>query len=186
MLGFRMLLSSNSLPLVTFEAVVPSFPDWMEWDITNYVKDAISQGLTNVDLLIKTKEIGTDIERRVIFYGRNDFINNRPIIVVDNIDSIEAVKNCTIRNNSGGDINFIEIYDNDNGRGIISFPIVNIINPNNVILKMLIWLIDSSFLQGKKLQVYRLIQSDWVENQATWNNYKTDSNWISPGGDYTG
>lgn len=38
---------------------------------------------------------------------------------------------------------------------------------------------------GRTYDVYRLTRTDWVESQATWNIYKTSSNWISAGGDYT-
>jgi len=37
---------------VCAEAIVSS-AGWMEWDVTNHVKDAIREGLSNVDLLIK-------------------------------------------------------------------------------------------------------------------------------------
>ena len=31
---------------------------------------------------------------------------------------------------------------------------------------------------------YKLTRDDWVENQATWNDYKTDTAWTTAGGDY--
>ncbi|GAH07096.1 unnamed protein product, partial [marine sediment metagenome] len=31
---------------------------------------------------------------------------------------------------------------------------------------------------------YKLTRTDWVELEATWNIYKTASNWTAPGGDY--
>lgn len=33
--------------------------------------------------------------------------------------------------------------------------------------------------------IKRLTRSDWVENQVTWNSYKTGSAWTTPGGDTT-
>jgi len=37
---------------------------------------------------------------------------------------------------------------------------------------------------GKAVLAYKLTRTDWVEAQATWNIYKTGSNWTTPGGDY--
>jgi hypothetical protein len=38
---------------------------------------------------------------------------------------------------------------------------------------------------GETYWVYELTQTGWVETEATWNIYKTGSNWASAGGDYT-
>lgn len=37
---------------------------------------------------------------------------------------------------------------------------------------------------GKTVWAYKLSRTDWVEGSATWNIYKTGSNWTSAGGDY--
>lgn len=37
---------------------------------------------------------------------------------------------------------------------------------------------------GKTVWAYKLTRTDWVEAEATWNIYKTDSNWTAAGGDY--
>ena len=37
---------------------------------------------------------------------------------------------------------------------------------------------------GKTIWAYKLTRPDWVEAQATWNIYKTGSDWTSAGGDY--
>jgi len=37
---------------------------------------------------------------------------------------------------------------------------------------------------GKTVWAYKLTRTDWVESQATWNIYKTGSNWTTAGGDY--
>lgn len=37
---------------------------------------------------------------------------------------------------------------------------------------------------GLTVWAYKLTRTDWVELQATWNNYKTATPWTSAGGDY--
>lgn len=37
---------------------------------------------------------------------------------------------------------------------------------------------------GKTVWTYKLARTDWVELEATWNIYKTGSNWTVAGGDY--
>lgn len=37
---------------------------------------------------------------------------------------------------------------------------------------------------GKTVWAYKLTRTDWVELEATWNIYKTGSNWTATGGDY--
>ena len=37
---------------------------------------------------------------------------------------------------------------------------------------------------GKTVWAYKQTHTDWVENQATWNIYRTGSNWTTAGGDY--
>lgn len=37
---------------------------------------------------------------------------------------------------------------------------------------------------GKTVWAYKLTRTDWVELEATWNIYKTGSNWTTSGGDY--
>ncbi|GAF77714.1 unnamed protein product [marine sediment metagenome] len=41
-----------------------------------------------------------------------------------------------------------------------------------------------SAAEGETLQVYKLSRTDWVEDEATWNSYKSGSAWTSAGGDY--
>ena len=38
--------------------------------------------------------------------------------------------------------------------------------------------------EGRTLWAYKLTRTDWVEAEATWNIYKTGSDWTTPGGDY--
>jgi len=37
---------------------------------------------------------------------------------------------------------------------------------------------------GRTIWAYKLTRTDWVEAEATWNSYKTGSNWTTSGGDY--
>lgn len=43
---------------------------------------------------------------------------------------------------------------------------------------------SSGAVTGKTVWAYKLNLTDWVEAQATWNIYKTGSNWTAAGGDY--
>lgn len=38
---------------------------------------------------------------------------------------------------------------------------------------------------GKTFDACELTQTGWIENEATWNSYKTGSAWTSAGGDFT-
>lgn len=37
---------------------------------------------------------------------------------------------------------------------------------------------------GRTVWAYKLTRTDWVEDEATWNSYKTGNAWTNPGGDY--
>lgn len=36
----------------------------------------------------------------------------------------------------------------------------------------------------RTVSIHEITRSDWVENQVTWNRYKTGSNWTTAGGDF--
>ncbi len=38
---------------------------------------------------------------------------------------------------------------------------------------------------GRIYWAYEVVQTEFVELEATWNRYKIDNNWTAPGGDYT-
>ena len=40
-------------------------------------------------------------------------------------------------------------------------------------------------LTSHNIEVHQLTQTNWVENQFTWNSYSTGNSWASPGGDYS-
>ena len=46
-------------------------------------------------------------------------------------------------------------------------------------------LLCSSSLASRTITVYRLLRTDWVEAQATWNIYKSGSNWGTAGASNT-
>jgi hypothetical protein len=46
------------------------------------------------------------------------------------------------------------------------------------------WYTGMSNPSGKTVFAYKLSRTDWVENQATWNRYKTNTDWTTAGGDY--
>ncbi len=56
---------------------------------------------------------------------------------------------------------------------------------SSAILSLYYYTYNATDPVGRTYWAYRLTQTTWVESQTTWNNYKTDTPWIAPGGDYT-
>jgi len=176
------------------EAVIPSSVGWMEWDVTNHVKDALYNNLTSLNLLFKIDGI-PDEENRIVTFWSRDYttdINLRPQLIIDG-EIKQALKDTYIENqyptsNNGISTTIIlRIYHHTTGDfinyGILSFDLNGISSTINSIFKLYVQ--NYSFSAGRKIEVYKLNRPDWVEVEATWNNYKTVTLWTTPGGDYT-
>jgi len=92
-------------------------------------------------------------------------------------------------NDNYGDASKIQVYDDSNyhQRSILEFDISDI--PANAIFSQgdLELYYESWYANdpvGISVGAYKLTRTDWVELEATWNIYKTGSNWTSAGGDY--
>lgn len=76
----------------------------------------------------------------------------------------------------------------DTDRSLLGFTVSTLANLtiNSVYLKVYIESITSSPSPSSCIfSLNALTRHDWVEAQATWNIYKTASNWTTAGGDYT-
>lgn len=72
-------------------------------------------------------------------------------------------------------------------RGILEFDISAL--PSGVtilsaLLKLYYHWAAGASSTGKTTWAYKLTRNDWVEAEATWNIYKTGSNWTASGGDF--
>jgi len=72
-------------------------------------------------------------------------------------------------------------------RSFIEFDISDI--PEGAIfsqgdLQLKYWQWETRDPVGRTVCAYKLTRTDWVEGQATWNIYKTGSNWTTAGGDF--
>lgn len=90
--------------------------------------------------------------------------------------------------NYGGD-DFLLIRDRDSDnitRSILEFqhslPSNAVIDSATLTLKYYNYAENDP--DGKTVKAYKLSRTVWVEGEATWNIYKTGSNWTSSGGDY--
>ncbi|GAI54448.1 unnamed protein product, partial [marine sediment metagenome] len=54
----------------------------------------------------------------------------------------------------------------------------------SAILHLYYWALGGKDPLGKTIWAYKLTRTNWVELEATWNIYKTGSNWTAAGGDY--
>jgi hypothetical protein len=174
---------------VCAEAVVPSQKKWMEWDVTNHVKDAIRNGFSNVDFLL----MGSS-EYYVEFYSRDD-VTYYPHLLVDGTTTIKSTKDSYLKSSSSADNNYgsakllCNYKDNPDissaYRSLISIPLSNIENGEVFKLKLYPYYYQNiSLVPGTIIRVYKLTRSDWVETEVTWNIYKTGSPWTTAGGDY--
>jgi hypothetical protein len=69
------------------------------------------------------------------------------------------------------------------GRAIFRFDF-SALPAGCVIEKAVLSLYVDSVSTGGDYGIYELTRTDWIETQATWNIYKTGSNWTAAGGDY--
>ena len=74
-----------------------------------------------------------------------------------------------------------------NRRSILQFTIPEEVKLSTIVSAVL-WLYADEIVAGtagRTYWAYRLTRRDWIELEATWNIYKTGSNWTAGGGDYT-
>jgi len=55
---------------------------------------------------------------------------------------------------------------------------------NSITLMLYYYSYSGDDPDGIQVKAYKLIRNDWVELQATWEIYKTGSDWTADGGDY--
>lgn len=66
-------------------------------------------------------------------------------------------------------------------RSILKFDFSAVVPAGAVITLATLNLYCQSVLASRTITVYRLLRTDWVEAQATWNIFKTGSNWGTAG-----
>jgi len=154
-------------------------------DVTNHVKEAIREGLSNVDLLIKW--VSGDTLARPRFYSKNHS-NYKPVLAIDGVDIIaskDAILQASSPTTKTGTWTNLRVSSAGSVEGeqniIISFPIGGITEASSAILKMYQYQVDFA---SCSIGIFKLTRPDWVETEATWNNYKAGSPWTTPGGDY--
>lgn len=93
--------------------------------------------------------------------------------------------------NYGTDQNFyIGPLTNNRARCPIKFDFSAVVPTGATITLATLSVYASSSPSGRTITAYRLLRTDWVETQATWNIYKTGNNWttagaLSDGNDFT-
>lgn len=65
--------------------------------------------------------------------------------------------------------------------GILKFDFSAVVPAGATITLATLSLNCASNVASRTITVYRLLRTDWVENQATWNIYKSGSNWGTAG-----
>lgn len=177
---------------VCAEAVVPASVGWIEWDVTNHVKDAIREELDSVHLFIKYKTEALSSNYALIYFFSKEYptdVTLWPKLVVDGnvivTPSKDTYNSNYVQSGICGGYNFCQLWDRRGyeNRILISFPLGSITEPANA--RLFLYLYDfRKEATGKTIQVLKLTRPDWVESEATWNIYKTGSNWTTAGGDY--
>jgi hypothetical protein len=71
-------------------------------------------------------------------------------------------------------------FTNWHRKTLLKFDILSII-PAGFTVKSARLQLRPGFIAAGAVNVYRLLRTDWVEAQATWNIYKTGSNWGTAG-----
>lgn len=90
-------------------------------------------------------------------------------------------------NYGGVDILYITDYDGSARRPIFEFDISELPSGatiNSATLQLYYVNHSGDNPSGKTVWAYKLTRIDWVELEATWDIYKTGSNWTASGGDY--
>ena len=90
--------------------------------------------------------------------------------------------------NYGGST-FIQVrnWNEDIRRIILEFDISSLPSGatiNSATLSLNYYAYDVTDPNGYTIWAYKLSRTDWVESEATWQRYKSGSNWTSGGGDY--
>lgn len=94
--------------------------------------------------------------------------------------------------NYHNDVDGLELWDKfdpiQTRRILISFtlPDLGAVTINSVTLSLYYYYKHPSYQDpnGKQTNIYTQPHTDWVDTEATWNIYKSGSNWTSAGGDY--
>ena len=169
------------------ETTVPVSPGWMEWDVLNYIKDAIYNGLSSVDFYVQYRDYG--VENRWMYFNSKEAISNKPVLVIDGAN-IDSSKDAQIRslqpdNNFGSDTTlYLNAPSSNRFHCLISFSLAGISVASSATLKLYAASIDA-YSAYQIVQVLKLTRADWAEAETTWNSYKSGSVWTTPGGDYT-
>jgi len=165
------------------QATVPVSYGYMQWDVTNHIEDALYNGLSNVDFLVKFHDEA--LTSRLNFRGK-DYASNQPILAIDGVN-IAANKDTmmaeTLPTTNYGSSTSVELNSPIKERNVISFPLTGVSSVTSATLNL--YYFYGSNAAGKIVSVYKLTRSDWEEFQSTWNIYKTGSSWTAAGGDYT-
>jgi hypothetical protein len=170
---------------VCAEAIVPTTAGWMEWDVTNHVKDAIREGLSKVDILLKF-EIENSFGYYIQFNSRESA--SAPILTLNdgNKSCIKDMYMYQLDPNghySGHPYFTLKSQSSSkNIRALVTLDLTGVNSVVNALLKLN--LLQISYAEGYKVLAYKLIRSDWEETEATWNSYKTGATWATAGGDY--
>lgn len=77
---------------------------------------------------------------------------------------------------------YVSAYSIAKARAILKFDFSAVVPDNATITLATLTLFSTySSVAGRTITCYRLLRTDWVYNQATWNIYKTGSNWGTAG-----
>jgi len=169
------------------EAVVPASAGWVEWDIASHVKDAIYNGLSNVDLLLKFENEDASDTETIFFWSKENSTLN-PYLNIDGVNIAPSKDSSLVfdsPNTNYGSYASLALYRgvSTKRRYVVSFSLTGISDLVNATFKIYIHTINNSV--NKSLIVCKLTRSDWVETEVTWNNYKAGTPWTTAGGDYT-
>lgn len=173
------------------EAVVPASPGWMEWDVTNHVKDALYNNLSNVDFLIRfeTEQIAQFYS--LIFYGTNAVDSaNKPQLII-NSSTINANKdNYVNEKNKTANYDYdsvlkLDVFQGEVKRALVSFPLTGVTSVSSATLRFKLSSISDS--SGLTVEAHKLTRRSWDETESSWNYYDVSPDtlsWTTAGGDY--
>lgn len=116
-----------------------------------------------------------------------------PIVIDPTLTIQPSAKDTTIRENlptsNYGERAYFFVQDRANFtyRSILEFDISELpagATLNSASLELYYYRWDDGDPSGKTVWAYKMTKPTWVELEATWNIYKTGSNWATSGGDY--
>jgi hypothetical protein len=119
---------------------------------------------------------------------RTNQVIGQELIIQPSTADILITQNAPDGNYIGIDFIGTDPLINHMGRSILRFDFSSLPDGKTITaatVSLYMYTYSTHAPQGRTFWLYEITQTGWIENQVTWNSYKTGSTWGFSGGDYT-